>query len=63
MDLIGTYSKSIIKNKPCGTVIHKNARLTCMPMIDPATVCFEIIGITMFDFKELELHNDEYIDK
>ena len=37
VDLIDPYSKSIREQQPGDTVIQKNASLTCMPMIDPAT--------------------------
>ena len=32
-------------------------------MIGPATGCFEILEIPMFDLKEVTIGNDEYIDK
>ena len=35
VDLIGTYSKSIKKQKICGATINDNVSLTCMMMIDP----------------------------
>ena len=38
VDLIDPYIKSIIQQQPGGTVIRKNDNLTCMNMIDPATV-------------------------
>ena len=34
-----------------------------MAMIDPDTVWFEIVEITMFDLEEVTIVNDEYIDK
>ena len=58
VDLIGTYSKSIIQQKPGLTVIRNNASITCMTMIDPSTGWFKISKITMFDLKEVALGND-----
>ena len=63
VDLICTYRKSIRKQHPGGTVICKNASLTCMTMIDPATDWFKIVKIPTFDLEEVVLGNDEYIDK
>ena len=63
VDLIGPYRKSIIQQQPGGTVIGKNASLTCMTMIDPATGWFNIVEIPMFDLEEVALGNDEYMDK
>ena len=40
VDLIGPYSKSIRQHQTGGIVIRKNASLTCMSMIDPATGWF-----------------------
>ena len=37
VDLIGPYSKSIRQQQPGGTIIQKNAILTCMMIINPAT--------------------------
>ena len=42
VDLIGPYSNSIRQQQPGGTVIRKNASLTCMAMIDPFKGWFEI---------------------
>ena len=63
VDLIGSYINSIRQQQPSGTVIRKNASLTCMKIIDPATGWFEIVKIPMFDLDEVALGNDEYIDK
>ena len=63
VDLIGPYSKSIIKHHPGGTVIRNNARLTCMTIIDLATGWFGIVEIPIFDLEEVIIGNDEYIDK
>ena len=63
MDLIGPYSKSIRKQRPGGAIIHNNDSLTCMKMIDPATVWFKIVDILTFDLDEVTAGNDEYIDK
>ena len=57
------YSKSIRQNQKSGTIIRKNSSLTYMKMIDPATGWFNIVKIPMFDFGEVALGNDEYIDK
>ena len=51
------------KQQPGGTVIHKNARITWMTMIEPATGWFEIFEIPTFDLDEVALRNDEYIEK
>ena len=42
VDLIGPYSNSIRQQHPGGTVIRKNASLTCMTMIDPFKGWFDI---------------------
>ena len=34
-----------------------------MTMIDPATVCFEIVKVLTYEFYEVAGGNDEYIDK
>ena len=61
--LIGPYSKSIIQQHTGGTVIKKNASLTFMTIIDPATGWFDIVKIPTFDLKEVTIGNDEYINK
>ena len=40
LDLIGTYSKSIVQHQPGGAIIWKNSSLTCMATIDSATGWF-----------------------
>ena len=62
VDLIGPYSKSISKQQPGGAIIWNNASLTCMEMIDPVKVWFDIPKITLFDLDEVTAGNDEYID-
>ena len=63
VDLIVPHINSIIQQHTGGTVILKNASLTCVTMIDPGTGWFEIVEIPMFDLEEVALGNDEYIDK
>ena len=63
VDLIGPYNKSIRQQQPGGTVIQKNASLTCMTIIDPDTGWFDIVDIPTFDLEEVTIGNDEYIDK
>ena len=63
VDLIGLYSKSIRQHQTGGTIIRNNDSLTCMTMIEPATIWFEIVEIPTFDLQEVTLYNDEYIDK
>ena len=63
IELIGLYSESIRQQKPCGTVIRKNAILTCMTMIEPDKGWFDIAEIPTFDLEEVALGNDGYIDK
>ena len=48
VDLIVPYVNSIRQKKMFGTIIKNNVSLTCMNMIDPATVWFEIIEILMY---------------
>ena len=62
VDLIGPYIKSIQQQHPGSTVICKNAILTCMSMIYPATGWFNIVDIPTFDLEEVALCNDEYIN-
>ena len=63
VDLIGAYRKSTRQQQPGGAVIQKNASLTCMTIIDPATVCYKIVHIMTFDLDEVTTSNNEYIDK
>ena len=49
--------------KPGRNVIRKDASLTCMTIVDPATVWFDIVEIPRFESNEIALGNDEYIDK
>ena len=61
--LIGTYSKYIIQQHSCGSVVWKNVSLTWMRMIDPATGRIKNFEIPMFDLDEVTGGNDEYIYK
>ena len=63
VDLIGTYIKYIIQQKPGSTVIQNSSSLACMTMIDPATGWFKIVEIPTFDLDEEPIGNDEYIYK
>ena len=45
VDLICPYSKSIRQHQPGGTIIWKNASITCTTMIGPTTGWFEIVKI------------------
>ena len=63
VDLIGPYSKSIRHHKPDGAIIKNNGSLTCMKMIEPATVWSEIVEIPRYDLDEVMGGNNEYIDK
>ena len=46
-----------------GTVIKNNFSLTCMPMIDPTTDCFEISEALTFDLNEVADSSYDHIDK
>ena len=59
VDLMGTYSKSIIQHHPGVSIIQNKYSLTCMTMIDPATGWFKIVKIPMFDFGEVTAVNYE----
>ena len=59
MELIGSYSKSIIKQQPGGTIIKNNFSLTCMKMIGPATGWFKIVEIPTYTLNEVTVGNDE----
>ena len=63
LDLIGTYSKSIIKQYSGGTTIKNNVSLSCMTMIDPDTGWFEMVKVTKFDLDEITGDNEDDIDK
>ena len=58
VDLISPYRKSIIQKKPVGNIINNNISLTCMKMVDPATVWFKIIEIPTYDLDEVTGSND-----
>ena len=61
--MIGPYSKSIIKQQPVGAIIKNNVSLTCMTIINPAMVWFEIFKVTTYDLDEATEGNDDYIVK
>ena len=61
--LLGPYIKSIRQQKLGRTVICNNSSLTYMMIIEPATGWFKTVEIPTFDFGEVELRNDEYINK
>ena len=63
VNLIGPYSKSIIKQHICRYFSKNNFSLACMKMIDPATAWFEIVEVPTFDFNEVTGGNDENIYK
>ena len=63
VDLIGPYSRSIRQQQTGGAFIRKNASLTCITMIDPATGWFDVVEIPTFDLEEVALGNDEYMDE
>ena len=50
--LIGSYSKSIIKQNPGSAIIKKYGSLVCMT-IKPDMCWFEIVEITMFNIDEV----------
>ena len=56
--LIGPHIKSIIQQHPGGAIIWKNASLTYMMMIDPATGWFEIFKISTLDLGNVTAGND-----
>ena len=58
VDLIVPYSKSIRHHNPGGAIIRKDASLTCMTMIDPATGWFKFFDIPTFDLDEVTAGND-----
>ena len=49
IDLIGTYSNSIIQHHPGGTIINKDVILTCRIIIYPATGLFRVVEVSCFD--------------
>ena len=59
VDLIGTYRKSIRQQQPGGAIIWKNASMTCMTMIDPATGWFKIFEMPTFNLDEVTASNNE----
>ena len=61
--LIGTYSKSIRQQQLGGTILQKYISLTCMMVIDPITVWFEIFKFPFFELNYITARNYEYIDK
>ena len=63
VDLIGPYRKFIREQNPGGAIIRNNVSLTCVKTIDPATGCFDIVQIPIYDFDDVTGVNDEYIDK
>ena len=58
VDLKGPYIKSIRQHQLGGTVICKNASLTGMTIIDPATDWFRIVEIPKIDLKEVVIGNN-----
>ena len=56
--LICPYINSIRQQQPGGAIISKNASLTCMTMIDPATGWLEMVEIPKFDLDEVTTGKD-----
>ena len=63
INLIGPYSKSIIKQKPGGAIIKKYLILAYITIIGPATGWFKIVKVPWFDLDEVARGNNEYVDK
>ena len=63
VDLIGPYSKSIIKQQLGGAIINNNVSLTCMTIINPPMGWFEIIKIPTYNLNEVTGGDYEYIYK
>ena len=61
INLIGAYSKSIRQQHPIGTFIKNYVILSCMKMIDPSKVRFEVVEVPCFDLYEVARENKEYI--
>ena len=61
--LIGKYyNKPIRHYHPDNSIPQKYVICTCMMMLDPAKVWFEIFEIPCFDLDEVAVRNEEYID-
>ena len=63
MDLIGKYYKSIKQQHPGGAIVKKYVILTCMTMIDPATVWFETVEVPCFYLGEIPIENNQFLEK
>jgi hypothetical protein len=63
VDLIGPYTKTVKQIQPGGTVTEVDFYLTCMTFIDPATGWFEITQVPYYDLDQVNVQNQEYIDK
>ena len=50
-NLIGPYAKYIIQKYPGGTIVNKYVSLTFMMIIDPSTVCFNIVKFPWFNLE------------
>ena len=57
IDLIWSYYKSKRHQNPDGAIIQKCVSLTCILMLDPTTVCFEIIKFPWFYLDEVVADN------
>ena len=56
--LIGPYIKSIGKHHMGGATTKSGVSLTCMIMIDPKTVWFDILKVLTFHLDEVMGGND-----
>ena len=62
VDLIGSYSKSIIQQHLGGAIIKNNISIKCMTNIDYAMGWFEIVEVPKFDLDKVMSGNNEYIE-
>ena len=46
--MIGTYSMFISQHQPGGAIIKDNVIITCMTMIDPYAIWFEIVEVPTY---------------
>ena len=62
-NLIGPYAKSIIQNKPGGSIINKYVILVFMKIIDHATGWLVIVKVPCFNLKEVAKGKIEHTEK
>ena len=63
IDLIGPYKKKVKQHQPGNTIKEVDLELTCMTFIDPSTGWFEIVQVPYFDMDNVNIGDQQYIDK